>query len=77
MYLYESGSAFESVVNQYMTSGKGTNPFDPRGRGVEGTTLNATVAGATLGANAVFSDGELGPVPTSSLPGTQKRGAVR
>lgn len=55
VYLYESGSPFEKIMNQYMITGKGINPFDPRGNGIEGIALNVTVAGATLGANAVLS----------------------
>ena len=30
VYLYESGSLFEEIFNQYMVSGSGINPYDPR-----------------------------------------------
>ena len=52
VYLYESGSPFEAVMNQYMISGKGIYPLNPRGHGLEGPAFNSSVAGAILGANA-------------------------
>lgn len=68
VYIYEAGSPFENVMNQYMITGKGINPFNPRGLGAEGVALNATVAGATLGGNAVLTATEVGSSPTNILP---------
>lgn len=31
LFLYASGSPFEDVLNGYMISGRGVNPFNPRG----------------------------------------------
>ncbi|KAF6220289.1 hypothetical protein HO133_003421 [Letharia lupina] len=42
LYLYESGSPFEDVLNRYMITGLGVNPFNPRGFGVEGVALNSS-----------------------------------
>ena len=47
MYIYESGSAFENVMNQYMMNGKGVYPFNPGGLGIEGVALNYTAVGLT------------------------------
>ena len=46
LYLYESGSPFEEVVNRYMITGLGINAFNPRGIGVEGVVVNANASGA-------------------------------
>ncbi|KAM0802391.1 hypothetical protein BDR22DRAFT_887623 [Usnea florida] len=50
LYLYASGSPFEAVVNKYMVTGLGVNPFNPRGLGAEGVVRNATLLGGELGA---------------------------
>lgn len=42
LYLYASGSPFEDVVNRYMITGLGVNPFNPRGFGIEGVALNSS-----------------------------------
>ncbi|CAF9908717.1 MAG: hypothetical protein ALECFALPRED_004911 [Alectoria fallacina] len=42
LFLYESGAPFEDVVNRYMITGLGVNPFNPRGFGIEGVALNST-----------------------------------
>jgi len=55
VYLYEAGSPFETVVTQYMISGKGVNPFNPGGMGLNSVELNVTMPGAILGANAVVA----------------------
>lgn len=54
VYIYEAGSPFEIVMNRYMISGKGINPFDPRGFGTQGIELNVTAVGTTRDANAVL-----------------------
>lgn len=38
-----------------MITGKGINPFNPRGLGLEVEMMNVTVPGATLGANATVT----------------------
>ena len=48
VYLYKSGSRFESMVTQYMIDGKGIYP-----PGLEGLALNDTFVEPTLSANAV------------------------
>ncbi|KAF6220447.1 hypothetical protein HO133_002879 [Letharia lupina] len=76
VYIYEAGSPFENVMNQYMITGKGINPFNPRGLGAEGIALNATVAGATLGGNAVLTATEVGSVPTKISPAVTGMGPL-
>ena len=48
VFIYQAGSPFEGMMNQYMITGKGIHPFDPRGKGLEGITLNVTSPGALL-----------------------------
>ena len=62
VFLYKRSSPFENLLNQYMITGKGVYPFDPRGQGLEGTAF--TVPNATLGFNGV------------ELPGTMDAGAT-
>lgn len=52
VYIYKAGSPFETVVTQYMISGKGVNPFNPGGLGLKGTDMNISVPGPTLSASA-------------------------
>lgn len=69
LYLFESGSPFETVINRYMITGLGINPFNPRGFGIEGVALNSTgVLGAVedeavLTGN-VAATAEIGAVPS-------------
>lgn len=55
LYLYEAGSPFETVVTQYMISGKGVNPFNPGGLGLQGIESNLTVPGPILSPNVAVS----------------------
>jgi len=70
LYLYEAGGKFEAVMNRYMITGKGINPFNPRGGGLEGMALNATVVGATLTGEMPATGTMVGveSVPTNRLP---------
>lgn len=55
LYLYGSGSPFEGVMNRYMITGLGVNPFDPRGFGAEGVALNSSGALGVLEEQAVLT----------------------
>jgi len=52
IYIFQSGSDFEEIVNQYMITGKGINPYNPRsvplGPGNQGIGLNVTQEGAIV-----------------------------
>ncbi|KAL6720811.1 hypothetical protein ACLMJK_002736 [Lecanora helva] len=51
VFLYKSGSPFENVMNEYMLAGKGIYPFNPRGKGLEGISLDITSSEATFRGN--------------------------
>ena len=68
MYIYEAGSPFEAVLNDYMITGKGIYPLDPRGFGSEGKLLNVTMAGATLNGSIVASGMGMGSVQANAPP---------
>jgi len=70
VYVYEAGAEFEAVLNRYMITGKGINPFNPRGGNLEGMALNATVVGATLTGEMAATGTIMGVerVPTNRLP---------
>lgn len=44
LFLYASGSPFEDVLNGYMVSGRGVNPFNPRGWGGGADGGNANIS---------------------------------
>lgn len=48
LFLYASGSPFEDVLNDYMISGRGVNPFNPKGAaggGLGGMGTRGNVSG--------------------------------
>lgn len=57
LYIYESGSPFESVITQYMISGKGVDPLNPGGLGLKGFEMSLTVPEAVLGAKGASAVG--------------------
>lgn len=63
LFLYESGAPFEDVVNRYMITGLGVNPFNPRGFGIEGVALNSTGVLGTVEDQAEL----MGNVATSGI----------
>ena len=67
VYLYASGSDFEQVMNEYMITGRGINPFNPRGQGIEGIALNATEGGGVFSAVTPATATGLSSIPSSSL----------
>jgi len=52
IYIYQSGSHFEEIVNQYMITGKGINPYNPGsvpvGPGNQGIGMNVTQEGTVV-----------------------------
>ena len=66
LYLYESGSPFEDVMNRYMITGLGINAFNPRGFGVEGVVVNSSaVEEQAVLVGDVDAMGEIGLVGAS------------
>lgn len=59
VYVYQAGSQFEDIINQYMITGKGINPLNPGQSGMKATAMNVTVAGATLNARHMVMTAEM------------------
>ena len=63
MYLFASGSPFEEILNVYMLSGRGVNPYNPKSTPFGGMQdimySNVTLPASLLGgmANATLHDG--------------------
>ena len=68
VYLYEAGAQFEAVMNKYMITGRGVNPTNPRGIGMEGVTQNVSSAGWAFEDLAATRTIGAESLPTLGLP---------